>query len=60
MKCPLCSGKLFVTDSKTVKDRIRRVRECKECLSRFPNYEIINLYECDPYIRRQLERKKAL
>lgn len=60
MKCPLCNGKLKIIESRQCGERKRRIRECLDCLSRYPTYEMINVYEWDPYIRVRLERKKAL
>ena len=40
MKCPFCgSGDSRVVDTRDVRDRIRRRRECKDCGQRFTTYE---------------------
>lgn len=60
MKCPLCNGKLKNIETRHLDNRKRRIRECLDCLSRYPTYEMINVYECEPYIRKQIEKRKAL
>ncbi len=40
MKCPFCgSSDSHVVDTRDVRDRIRRRRECKDCGQRFTTYE---------------------
>ena len=40
MKCPDCSGKTGVIESRDVQGRYRRRRACNECRWRFTTYEV--------------------
>lgn len=51
MKCPICEGKTKVINSRGRVELVRRLRECKECLTRFTTYEKIEIESIPKYIR---------
>lgn len=56
MICPMCGSSCIVSKevSKSMKGLVRRLRECKGCLTEFSTEERIDYQKLDPYIRNRL------
>lgn len=58
MRCPAChSENLIITDSRDNSTMAKkRRRECKDCLTRFTTFEIIDECSLDPYVRGKIKK----
>ena len=55
MNCPICNSKTKVINSRLIKNRIRRRRECTDCFTRFNTYEELEYNSLPAYVRYRLE-----
>ena len=55
MNCPICNHKTIVIDSRLQINKIKRRRECTECMTRFNTYEELDYNSLPAYVRYRLE-----
>lgn len=57
MKCPVCDGRLEVTDTRSTDAVVTRKRECIECLTQFNTTEKINYQQLSRYVLNLIHDK---
>jgi len=56
MRCVVCGGKTRVNTSGMKGSKVRRYRECTDCLTRFVTFEEINYKSLPDYIRKKVKK----
>lgn len=56
MRCPICGGRTKVLDVREKRDKVKRRRECPDCLTRFTTEEKLVIDSLDEYLIRRLNR----
>lgn len=56
MKCPICGSKTKVIDSKPNDKRIKRRRECLECMTAFKTQESIIFDSIDQHLLKKYQK----
>lgn len=54
MRCPICGGRAKVLDVREKRDKVKRRRECPDCLTRFTTEEKLVMESLDEYLIRRL------
>ncbi|ACD47101.1 hypothetical protein [Geobacillus phage GBSV1] len=60
MRCPICGGRTKVLDVREKRDKVKRRRECSDCLTRFNTEEKLVIDSLDEYLIRRLHSFRAL
>ncbi|WP_033016772.1 hypothetical protein [Geobacillus stearothermophilus] len=53
MRCPICGGRTKVLDVREKRDKVKRRRECSDCLTRFNTEEKLVVKSLDEYLIRR-------
>ncbi len=54
MRCPICGSRTKVLDVREKRDKVKRRRECPDCLTRFTTEEKLVIDSLDEYLIRRL------
>lgn len=56
MNCPICGERTKVIDSRFIKNRVTRTRECPECMTRFRTFEGMDFNSIPEYLKDKVSR----
>lgn len=56
MNCPICKHKTQVIDSRLNGNRVKRTRECLDCLTRFNTFEGLDFNSLPEYLKGSATR----
>ncbi|WP_044737265.1 hypothetical protein [Geobacillus kaustophilus] len=60
MRCPICGGRTKVLDVREKQGKMKRRRECADCLTRFTTEEKVVMESLDEYLIRRLNNFRTL